>query len=93
MKNIYILPSFERSLKKLTPIQKKLVAGSLEEFNAFLTSGRMSAGFGLKKINHDKFEFRVDIKLRIIVKVEEGNYYLILAGNHDDIKRYLRRFR
>ena len=93
MKRILILPSFERSLKRLTPLDKKKLAESLENFNSFLISGEMPAGLGFKKINHDKYEFRVDIRLRVVVKVEGEDYYLVLAGNHDDVKRYLRRYR
>jgi mRNA-degrading endonuclease RelE of RelBE toxin-antitoxin system len=93
MKRILILPSFERSVKKLTPLDKKKLAKSLEEFNSFLISGEMPAGFGFKKINHDKYEFRVDIRLRVVIKVEGEDYYLVLAGNHDEVRKYLRRYR
>jgi mRNA-degrading endonuclease RelE of RelBE toxin-antitoxin system len=91
MKNIIILPSFERSVKKLAPQDKKRLALSLEAFNSFLCSGECPHGLGFKKINHDKFEFRVDIKLRVIVKAQGDNYYLVLVGSHDEIKRYLKR--
>ncbi|MFZ2603847.1 MAG: hypothetical protein WAX79_07620 [Candidatus Omnitrophota bacterium] len=93
MKNILILLSFERSVKKLSHQDKNNLAGSLEVFNSFLLSGELPAGFGFKKINHDKYEFRVDIRLRVVVKVEGDIYYLVLAGNHDEVKRYLRRYR
>lgn len=93
MKRVLILPSFERSIKKLTPADKKKLAESLEIFNSFLVSGELSPGFGFKKINHDKFEFRVDIRLRVIVKVECDDYYLVLAGSHDEVKKYLRHYR
>ena len=70
MKRILILPSFERSVKKLTRQDRDNLAASLEDFNLFLLSGEAPAGLGFKKINHDKYEFRVDIRLRVIVKVE-----------------------
>jgi len=93
MKRILILPSFERSVRKLSRQDEKSLAESLEVFNSFLLSGELPTGFGFKKINHDKYEFRVDIRLRVVVKVEGEDYYLVLAGNHDDVKRYLRRYR
>jgi len=93
MKRILILPSFERSVKKLTRQDKKNLYESLEAFNSFLLTSELPVGFGFKKINHDKYEFRVDIRLRVVVKVEGEDYYLVLAGNHDDVKRYLRRYR
>ncbi len=93
MKRILILPSFERSVKKLTRQDKDNFAESLEDFNLFLLPGEAPAGFGFKKIDHDKYEFRVDIRLRVVVKVEGDNYYLVLAGNHDEVKRYLHHHR
>lgn len=93
MKRILILPSFERSVKKLAHQDKDNLAKSLEGFNLFLLSGEAPAGFGFKKINHDKYEFRVNIRLRVVVKIKGEDYYLVLSGNHDEVKRYLRHHR
>jgi len=93
VKRVLILPSFERSVKKLTRQDKDNLAERLEAFNLFLLSGEASAGFGFKKINHNKYEFRVNIRLRVVVKIEGEDYCLVLAGNHDEVKRYLRHYR
>lgn len=93
MRHVVILSSFERTFKKLDPAARRKVAQSLEQFNEFLVSGRVSGGLGLKKINHDKYEFRVDIRLRIVMKLEKDIFYLVLVGSHDEIKKYLRDFR
>lgn len=93
MKKIVILPSFERSIKKLSQIDKKQLAKGLELLNQFLVSRNLHFGFGLKKINHDKYEFRVGIRLRVIIKEEGDVFYLVLAGSHDDVRRYLKDFR
>jgi len=62
---------------------------ALEKFNDFLVTGRISSGLGFKKIRHNIFEFRIDIRLRVIVKDEDDTLYMVLAGSHEDIKRYL----
>ena len=93
MRQVSALPSFERSAKKLSLIDKRHLAESLEQFNAFVVSGDVPLGLGLKKINHDKYEFRAGLRLRVIVMAEGNTYYLVLVGSHDDVKRYLRRFR
>jgi len=93
MKQLLVLPSFERSVKKLTRQDKNKLTECLEDFNYFLLSGELPVGLGFKKINHDKYEFRVDIRLRVVVKVEGEDYYLVLAGSHEAVKRYLRHFR
>jgi len=93
MIKVVALPSFERSVKKLSRQNKDKLAEGLEGFNSFLLSGAAPAGLGFKKINHDKYEFRIDIKLRVILKIDHDTYYLVLVGNHEEIKRYLRNFR
>lgn len=93
MKRILILSSFERAVKKLTPQDRHKLAQSLEAFNGFLISGEAPFGFRFKRINRDKFEFRVDIRLRVVVKVEGDDYHLVLVGNHDEVRRYLRHYR
>ncbi|HAH20764.1 MAG: hypothetical protein A2Y00_02745 [Omnitrophica WOR_2 bacterium GWF2_43_52] len=93
MRNIVILPSFERSLKKLTPQEKKQTAESLETFNGMLAFGHFPTGLGFKKINHDKYELRVTIRLRVVMKIEGDACYLVLVGNHDEVRRYLRNYR
>lgn len=93
MKKLFILPSFERSIKNLTPQEQENLAKGLELFNNYLLAGKSSFGFRLKKINHDKFEFRIDIRLRVILKKDKDVYYLVLVGDHNEIRRYLRNFR
>ncbi|HOW43495.1 MAG TPA: hypothetical protein PLF03_07495 [Candidatus Omnitrophota bacterium] len=93
MRSIAVLPSFERSLKKLSLLERKQIAESLEDFNKMLFSGDRPSGLGFKKINHDKYELRASIRLRVVMKLEGDVYYLVLVGNHDDVRRYLREYR
>ena len=93
MRIIKILSSFERSLKTLSIQDRDKLKKALIRFNEFLISGIMPAGLGFKKINHDKYEIRVNIRLRVIIKMEKGYVYFVLTGSHDDIKRYLRDYR
>jgi len=93
MKKVIALPSFERSTKNLNPADRKQLAKSLALFNQFLATGRLPVGLGFKKINHDKYEIRIGIKLRLVIKEEEDAFYLVLLGSHDEIRRYLKDFR
>jgi mRNA-degrading endonuclease RelE of RelBE toxin-antitoxin system len=93
MKTVVVLPSFERSLKKLTPQDREQTAEALKAFNTMLVSGQASGGLGFKKINHDKYELRVNIRLRIVMKIEPDTCYLVFVGSHDDVRRYLRDYR
>jgi mRNA-degrading endonuclease RelE of RelBE toxin-antitoxin system len=91
MKKIFILPSFEHSIMWFDRNEKKLLAKSLRAFNNFVCTGKAPFGLRLKKIDNDKYEFRINIKLRVIVKEDKDAFYLVLAGSHNAIKRYLHR--
>lgn len=93
MKKILILPSFERAVKKLTFHEKKQLEKGLETLNSFLQTGQSAYGFRFKKIDHDKYEFRIDIRLRVVIRDERDSIYLVLVGTHDEVKRYLRDFK
>ena len=93
MKDIVVLSSFDRSVKKLSLSDRKKLTDTMEKFNRFLLTGEMAPGLGFKKINHDKYEFRVDIRLRVVFKQAREAIYLVLVGNHDEVKKYLRAYR
>lgn len=93
MRRILTLPSFVHSAKKLTPTDKAQLAESLEQFNNFVLTGRAPAGLGFKKIEPDIYEFRVGLRLRVVVLAEGDAYYLALIGSHDQVSRYLRRIK
>lgn len=93
MRTVKILPSFEKSIRSLSAIDKNKIKNTLEEFNAFLISGIAAKGLGFKKLGRNIYEIRVDIRLRIIIKIEEKIIYFVLAGSHQNIKEYLKRYR
>ena len=93
MKKILILPSFGRSIERLNRQERKQLTKSLHAFNDFVITGKAPFGFRFKKIDYDKYEFRVNIRLRLIVKEEGDTFYLVTVGSHDKIKRYLRNYR
>jgi mRNA-degrading endonuclease RelE of RelBE toxin-antitoxin system len=88
MKRIVPLPSFERSVQRLPPGDRRKIAVALEKLNAFILSGSLSAGLGLKKLYAHTYEIRAGIRLRIILKVFDEMFYLVIVGDHDDIARH-----
>jgi len=59
--------------------------------NNFLVTGILPKGLGFKKLIDDLYELRVDIRLRVILKIEKDIVFLVLVGSHNDIKRYLKK--
>ena len=93
MRQLAASTHFRKQLKQLSTRDQQQVTTALKEFLAALTAGQLPAGYGFKKINHDKYELRLDIRLRIAMKVEGDTLICHLIGNHEDIKRYLRDHR
>ncbi len=90
------LPSLSRSLKHADPGQKETVKLALRaltvyfENNNDLTKARHFAPrFFFKQLRHPFYEIGVEGKIRIILRREETTFTAILAGNHDEIRRFL----
>ena len=93
MRQVIVLVSFARSARKLSTPDKTQLAESLEQFNHFVLTGDLAIGLGFKKIGQDKYEFRTGLRLRVVVKAEGDTYYLVFIGSHDEVNRYLRKYR
>jgi mRNA-degrading endonuclease RelE of RelBE toxin-antitoxin system len=93
MMNLAVSGHFKRQLKKLSPANQKTVTASLKKFLNLLTEGNIPKGIGFKKINGNKYELRVDIRIRILMVFENNTFVYHIIGNHDNIRKYLRDYR
>ena len=93
MTQLAVSHHFKKQLKKLPPQDQEKALAVLKQFLAALQGNQIPPGFGFKKINGDKYEIRVDIRRRILMKSEGDTLVCHLIGNHEDIKRYLREYR
>ena len=91
MSRIFYLPSFVKQLQKLKGREAQTAEEALISFDHFVRTGDKSTGLGFKKLASDKFEIRVDLKMRIVMKKMGEDYFLALYGNHDEIERFLKR--
>lgn len=91
MSRIYYLPSFAKQLRKLRDREAKAAEEALVAFDHFVRTGEKTIGLGLKKLASDKFEIRVDLKNRIVMKKIGEDYFIALYGDHASIERFLRR--
>ena len=84
-------PSFERSIKALTPTDKQEIKDIAVYLLDILSQDRpLHQGVGLKRLRGSYWEMRRGIKTRILFRWEGDLVEFILAGNHDDIRRFLR---
>jgi mRNA-degrading endonuclease RelE of RelBE toxin-antitoxin system len=85
-------PSFERSLKVLYPKSREQVKNACLKTIDILSQDRfIHKGIGLKRLKGDYWEVRHGLKTRLIFRWNKDLVEFVLAGSHDDIKKYLRR--
>ena len=93
MKHLAASTHFQKQLKKLPKQDQERATATLKGFLAALGAGHIPSGYGFKKINGDKYEIRVNLKMRIVMKAEADTLVCHVIGNHEDVKRYLRAYR
>ena len=93
MKYLAFSRHFQRQFDKLAEEEKAVVRSSLKELLEAIKTKQFPAGLGFKKINGDKFEIRVSIRLRVALKLDGETLVCHVVGNHESIKRYLRDYR
>ncbi len=84
-------PSFDRSTKSLSPTEKADVKEAASQLIDVLSKDRqIHQGLGLKRLRGDFWEARQGIKVRILFRWTGDLIEFVIAGNHDDVKRFLR---
>ena len=84
-------PSFDRSIKSLPSTEKADVREAASQLIDVLSKDRqIHQGLGLKRLMGDFWEVRKGIKVRILFRWTGNLIEFVLAGNHDDVKRFLK---
>ena len=84
-------PFFDKSVKKFYGKEKKEIKEVAIQAIDILSQDRLLyKGIGLKRLQGDFWEIRKGLKIRILFKWKSGLVQFILAGDHDDIRRYLK---
>jgi len=84
-------PSFDRSVKSLHGREKEEVKAVAMQAIDILSQDRLiHKGIGLKRLKGDFWEIRKGLKARILFRWQGDLVEFVLAGDHNDIKRYLR---
>ena len=84
-------PSFDRSVKCLHGAEKEEVKKAALQAIDILSQDRiLHKGIGLKRLKGDFWEIRKGLKARILFRWQGSLVEFILAGDHNDIKRYLK---
>ena len=84
-------PSFDRSVKSFQGPEKEEIKKVAIQLIDMLSQDReIHKGLGLKRLRGNFWEVRKGLKTRVLFRWEGDLVELILAGDHDDVKRFLR---
>lgn len=93
MKHLSVTTQFQKQLATLLPADRDQTIEALKTLKSSIHQGKIPQGLGFKKINGDKYEIRIDIRLRIVLKKDGDFLVCVLLGNHDQVRQYLKNFR
>lgn len=84
-------PSFDRSVKNFHGKEKEEIKEVALKAIDILSQDRLVyKGIGLKRLKGDFWEIRKGLKARILFRWQGDLLEFILAGDHNDIKCYLK---
>ena len=84
-------PSFDRSVKSFHGKEKEEIKQAALQAIDILSQDRIiHKGIGLKRLKGDFWEIRKGLKARILFRWQGDLIEFILAGDHEDIKRFLK---
>ena len=84
-------PSFDRSLKQLGTRDKREIKDvAIRLIEGFSGDRQLHHGLGLKRLRGHYWEVRWNLKIRILFRWEGDLIEFVLAGNHNDVKRFLK---
>ena len=90
---INIKPSFERIYKRLPRAAKNQIDEKITELFNYYNKDVLFSGLRVRKMSgkDDYFEIDTAANRRILIRKQKDLIELIAYGNHDEIRRFLRR--
>ena len=85
------LGGFQRGFAKLPKHLQEKTWYQLHAFLEHVGSPMKPKSLRLKKLPYGNFEISINMDLRILFQVHEDAIVLTLLGDHEDVRRYLRR--
>ena len=85
------LPGFQRGFVKLPTHLREKTWYQLNAFLEHIGSPVKPKSLRLKKLPFGNFELSINMDLRVLFQLHSDAIVLVLLGDHEDVRRYLRR--
>ena len=93
---LYYRPSFNRAIKHLGCEQRKIIGLILEAVSIYYSSRcslleaqKIAPRFFYKQLRKPYYEVGVEMNMRVMIRKEGEKCIAIIAGDHNQIKRFL----
>jgi len=84
-------PAFQKQLGKLDPQVKESAKEATGKIIDFYERRIKAPGLGVKRLRGDIWEARAGIKIRILYLLKGEDIRFVLAGTHDEVRKFLSR--
>ena len=84
-------PSFDQTFLRLPSDRQARVKKSVDRLIDRLNQKLLPAGVGLKRLRGNLWELRAGLGDRIIFSLDGQLATFIMAGTHDEVRRFLKR--
>ena len=88
---------FEKAFRRLSAKDQRRVTETVEQVDQFFTTREAPEGLGLKKLFSQESgavcEARATLALRIVFAVQQETVTLLMVGDHDEVRQFIRSFR
>ena len=86
---ILVRPSYQRAFKQLSPPQQTAINATIARLPEVFGRPHLHSGVGIRPFG-GFYECRIGRDLRVLFVVDQGDFVLLTAGNHDQVARYIR---
>jgi mRNA-degrading endonuclease RelE of RelBE toxin-antitoxin system len=89
---VLLSPRFFAALEKLSDADMTRVEEALRVLPDCFGQPHLHAGISIRRLRKNIFECRAGLKVRILFRATARTLDIFFVGNHDDVRRLIRRF-
>jgi mRNA-degrading endonuclease RelE of RelBE toxin-antitoxin system len=87
---ILVRPSYVRSLKKFSTEEIAGINEAVSRLSDSVGHPHTHSGLSIRKLRKAIFEIRAGLDIRILFARESGDIVLVLAGDHNDVRAWVK---
>ena len=85
------LASYDRSFTRLSVDRQTGAIEAIDRLLDYFSTSQRPHGLGLKRLQRRYWEIRIGLDTRVLFELQRDRLTFLLVGDHDDIRRALRR--